>query len=110
MLVNSLKLALHYAAKWHLADTLTAELGVIEAQRHQLRADWTSSNVGRLSLARPGMLNDSLHLLTSGRDANCSFSTVQRMNQRGEAPVDGFFPRANVSDTLLVLIRCLHHF
>lgn len=111
LFINSLQFSLHDSTEWNLADALTAEFRMIKAQRHQLRTDLAAADViGALPLARSRVLHDSLHLLTSGCGASCPLSTVERMNQRHETSVDGFFPRTDVSDALLMLVCILHHF
>lgn len=111
MFIHSLQLSLHYSAEWHRTDALTAELRMIKAQRHQLCTDGTSADViGSFPLARSRMLNDSLHLLTSGRGACCAISTVESMNEGGQTSIDSLFSRADVARALLMLVRILHHF
>lgn len=108
-LVNSLKFPLHDPTKRNVANALTAKLRMIKAQRHQLSANWTSANVWSFALTRSRMLNNSLHLLTSGSSAACTLSTVEGMNEGGEASVDGFFSWTHVSHALFLLICTLHH-
>jgi hypothetical protein len=109
MLIDRLQFSLHDATERNAADALPANLRVIKAQRHQLRADRATAIVGRLPLACPRMLDYSLHFLTTGSGARCSFPTIESVDQRGEASVDGLFTRTDVPHTLLMLICSLHH-
>jgi len=75
LFIQSLYLSLHDPAEGNMTYCLATELRMIKAQGHQLRADRTSTNVGGFSLARSRMINNSLHLETSGSGTCCSFST-----------------------------------
>lgn len=90
LFVDSLQLTLHDSTERNTTGALSAELRMIKAQRHQLRADGTAADVaGSLSLTSSRMLDDSLHLLTSSSGTSCSHSAVESVDEGRKAPVDG---------------------
>jgi hypothetical protein len=91
MIIDRLKFSFHYATERNTTNALPANLRVIKAQRHQLRADRATAIVGSFPLARSRMFDHSLHFLTTGSGARCSFPTIESVDQRGEASVDGLF-------------------
>ena len=103
MFVQRLKLLLHDSTERHETSIRTTNLRMVEAQAHQLSANRASRRVVLLR-ANLSMLDDSLHLETSMRSAALALSALQRMDERVEASVDGFFTRCHESSHSLFLV------